>query len=202
MSLAEEITFVGNLLDAYSVEAFKMGVAAKNELSAGVPPAMHAGEVEPSGWVEWKMLPSTLQEADVAALEAEFGVRFPSLFRAYLLARHHLFKQVHSNRFDQLIFMTATPTGKPLKPLRDLLFAWRVLIDSQYVPFAQWGDGWGPMCFDAANLAEDGECPIMWFDHEVLIPLGEAKLRQRAAVLPFAQPLYDNSREFLLDVFG
>jgi hypothetical protein len=46
---------------------------------------MQVGEVNAAGWVERRVLPSTLTEAEVTAVEKEFGVQFPPLFRAYWL---------------------------------------------------------------------------------------------------------------------
>ena len=202
MAVAQDIAFVGQLIDAYAVDAWRMSVASEDPKDAGVPPEMQASEVNDEGWVEWRVLPSTLADADVTALENEFGVKFPPLFRAYLLARFQLFDQVKSRRYDQQIFMTDTPSRKPLKLLRDLIKAWRPLVDAGYTPFAQWGDGWGPMCFDSCEREADGECPVVWMDHELLIPLGSDKCGQRESVLPLAQPLYGSCREFLVDVFG
>jgi hypothetical protein len=200
MSLADDIAHIGALLDAFAETHDRTGVAAEDDESAGVPPSMQAGPVNADGWVKWRMLPSTLTEGDVAALEAAFGVAFPPLFRAWLLARFHLFDQVRSARHGQLIFMTAVPSGARLGPLRALLRAWHPLIGAGFAPFAEWGDGWGPMCFDVQQRADDGDCPIVWLDHERLVPLGAAS-RQRAAVVPLAQPLYGSFRELLADVF-
>ncbi len=202
MTVADDSAFVGQLLDTYAIDAWRMGVAAEDPADAGVPPEMQVGEVNTDGWVEWGVLPSTLKDADVGALEREFGVQLPPVFRAYLLSRFQLFDQVRSRRYDQQIFMTDTPAGKPLRPLRELMKAWRPLIDAGFVPFAQWGDGWGPMCFDAIQRQADGECPVVWMDHEALVPLGPEECRRREAAAPLAQPLYDSCREFLLDVFG
>lgn len=202
MSVAEDIVFVGQLLDAYSVDAYRMGVAMKPDKHLGIPPEMQVGEVDDEGYVIWQVLPSTLRQSEVTAVEKEFGVTFPPLFRAYLLARFHRFDQVKSRHYDQQIFMTDTPSVKPLKPLRDLLLAWRSLIDADFVPFAQWGDAWGPMCFDRATLDVNGDSPIVWMDHEALVKLNPKQFWQRESVLPLAQPLYGSCREFLLDVFG
>jgi hypothetical protein len=163
---------------------------------------MQIGEIDAHGWVEWQPLPSTLHDADVDALESDLGVQFPPLFRAYLLSRFHLFDQVKSRRYDQQIFMTHTPSRQPLKPLRDLMVAWRPLIDAGFIPIAEWGDGWGPMCFDTAQRDANGECPVVWMDHELLIPLGEEACRHRESVRPFVRRLYSSFREFLVDVFG
>ncbi len=202
MALADDIAFVGQLLDAYAAEASRIGIPAEDPDDHGVPPEMQVGDVHEEGWVEWRMLPSTLGEADVLALEHEFTVQFPPMFRAYLLARLHLFRQVRSRRYDQQIGMPHTPAGKPLGPLRSLMTAWRPLIDAGFTPFAEWGDGWGPMCFDDGERGADGDCPVVWMDHEELIELGPQTCQNREAVLPKVKPLYRSCRQFLTDVFG
>lgn len=202
MTLKDDVEFVAELLDAYAADAWRMGVVAEDPEDGGVPFAMQVGNVNDDGWVEWRVLPSTVSEEDVSTLETEFEVRFPPLFRAYLLARFHLFDQVRSRRYDHQILMTDTPAGKPLQPIRQHISAWEPLISAGFVPFAEWGDGYGPMCFDSANRAVEGECPVVWLDHERLVSLGAEKCRHREHVAPMAQPLYDSCRDFLVDVFG
>ena len=148
-----------------------MGVAAEGG-SSGVPPEMFDGDVNDEGWVAWRILPSTLPESDITQLESEYAVEFPPLFRAYLLACFQLFDQVHSTLPDQQIFNTDVPSNDPLGPIKRLVGAWRPLLTAQFVPFAEWGDGWGPMCFDTTRRLDDGDCPVVWMDHELLIPLG------------------------------
>lgn len=206
MGLAEDIAFVGRVIDEYAASvadpAVLMQVAADDpDQGKGVPPEMQAGEVDDEGWVEWKVIPSTLIEADVVAVEREFSVEFPPLFRAYLLARHHLFDQVRSRQYDQLIFMTGIPSRRPLRSLRDELRAWQPLTAAGFVPFAEWGDAWGPMCFDVAHRTADGDCPVVWMDHEGLVPLGPERFRVRTEVEPWVQSLYGSFREMLADVF-
>lgn len=140
--------------------------------------------------------------ADVSLLEADFGIRFPPWFREYLLAAFQLCDQVGSVKYDQLIMNPDVPSNDRLGPTREMIESWRPLIDSNYVPFAQWGDGWGPMCFDTAQRREDDDCPIVWMDHALVIPLGTDKLRQRAAVEPCVNTLYASYREYFFDVFG
>src|SRR5439155_13281080 len=180
--------FIDQLIDAYAVEADRRGVASKSPQDSGVPAAMQVGQVDAYGWVEWRVLPSTLTEAEVTELENKFGINLPPLFRAYLLARFHLFDQVTSHRYDQLILMTGTPAGKPLALLLHLVSAWGSLIDAGFIPFAEWGDGWGPMCFDTGRRAPDGDCPLVRMDHEILAYLSEEQCRTRKKVLPLAQP--------------
>lgn len=201
MSMDEDLVFVGKLLDKFAIHYYRMGVAASDPDGRGVPPEMQVGTVNDDGWVEWKVLPSTLTESDVSAVEDEFGIRLPPVFRAYLRARFQMFDQVCSGRYDQQIFMTDTPASRPLEPLRELLNAWKPLIPAGYISFAQWGDGWGPMCFDSLNRNADGDCPVVWMDHELFIPLGAEACGNRESVMPLVQPLYSSCREFLIDVF-
>lgn len=205
MAFADDNAWIGQLLDAYAAAAapeLRNGVASKSPYDSGVPAAMQVGQINAEGWVEWRVLPSTLTEAEITKLENKFGIHLPPVFRVYLLARFHLFDQVTSRRHDQLIQMTDTPAGKPLAPLLHLLSAWQPLIDAGFIPFAEWGDGWGPMCFDTDRRAQDGDCPIVWMDHEILASLTEQQCRMRKKVLPLAQPLYKTFRELLTDVFG
>lgn len=201
MMLSEDIAYVGRLIDAYAESCYRMHVAAVDSRGPGAPAEMHAGPVNAEGWVEWRVLPSTLTDAEVVAVEDDFGIHFPPLFRAYLLARFHLLDQVRSRRYDQQIFMPDVPSGRQLQPLRELLRAWQFLIAAELIPFAEWGDGWGPMCFDVQRRASDGDCPIVWLDHEQITPLGLDRVGDRQKVAAWMQPLYQSFREFLSDVF-
>ncbi|MDB5292524.1 MAG: hypothetical protein JWL69_3765 [Phycisphaerales bacterium] len=204
MSDPAEVERVGQLIDAYYQRADpidRCGVASTKPSDRGVPPEMWAGPVDADGWVDWKVLPSTLTSSDVAKLESEFGVAFPPLFQAYLMARFHCFDQVDSARHDELIMLPSLSARDPFRALRDLLKAWRVLIGAELIPFAEWGDGYGPMCFDIRRRRPDGDCPILWLDHEALAPLGQ-KAATRANLVRLEQPLYDSFAELLQDVFG
>jgi hypothetical protein len=197
-----DIEYVARLLDDYARGYRCFNVAAEDPEDGGVPPHMQVGAVNAQGWVEWQMLPSTLAEGDIDELEREFKVQLPPLYRAYLLARFHLFKQVHSAQHDQLILMPAIPSEQRLNPIRELMRMWQPLLDAEFVPFAQWGDGWGPMCFDTQQRRLDMDCPVVWMDHERLFTLGPEHCRMRALIVPLAQPLYASFSDFLRDVFA
>ena len=122
MALSDDIDDVQSTLKAYAGDYHRMGVASVDG-SGGVPPEMFDGDVDDEGWVAWKMLPSTLSLDDVVGLETEFTVEFPPLFRAYLLAGFQLFDQIHSSKYDQLIFNTDVPSNTPLEPIRRLIQA-------------------------------------------------------------------------------
>jgi len=199
-----EIERVGRLIDAYYAQAkpiLRKGVASQKSTDYGIPPEMFAGPISESGWVEWKLLPSTLKASDIEQLETEFGVKFPPSFQAYLLARHHCFDQMSSRRHEESIMLPDLPSRNPLRKLREELHGWRPLIAAGLIPFAEFGDGYGPICFDASRRSADGECPILWVDHEVIAPLGD-KASNREKIRPFEQPLYRSFNEMLQDLFG
>ncbi len=200
MTNQDHIQYIQSLLNNFYPQYYAMGVAGDETSSAGVPTEMQAGEIDDEGWVQWKILPPRITMDDVLELEASFKIVLPDLFRAYLMAACHLFDQIQSQKYNQLIFMTDVPSNNPLGPLKGILTGWQSLIGAGYIPFAQWGDGWGPMCFDDQQRT-DGDCPIVWMDHELLIPMGPEKCSERIHVTPLAQPLYASSKEFLDDVF-
>lgn len=200
MSLESDIQSIRTMLKEAHEQHWAMDVAADDASESGVPPEMQVGEINDEGWVEWKLLDSKISLRDVTDLEAEFQIQFPDFYRAYLLSACHLFDQVISAQYDQQIMMPAVPSTNPLGETRQTLKAWSNLIDAGLIPIAEWGDGWGPICFDTTKQ-EEGDYPLLWMDHEQIIPLGE-NMRDRDKLEPFMQPLWANSREFLEDIFG
>lgn len=200
----DKVDRIGRLIDDYYARAkpiLRKGVASRQPTDYGIPPEMFAGPISESGWVEWKVIPSTLKPSDIEQLETEFGVQFPPSFRAYLLARHHCFDQMSSRQHDELIQLPDLPSRDPLRKLREELTGWRPLIAAGLIPFAEFGDGYGPICFDTSGRSPDGECPILWLDHEVIAPMGD-KASDRAKIRRFEQPLYDSFEQMLQDLFG
>ncbi len=158
---------------------------------SGVPPAMFDGEVDAEGWVQWKMLPSTLTEDDVIKIEAILPGQFPPLFRAYLIVRFTMSIETSKVRLPSL------PCDNPFEDLLSELRAWSSLFASGYVAFAKDGNDAGPLCFDFQSRLSDGDCPIVLFDHEHLINLGEDLCAQREKVVPYAEPVFESFRELL-----
>ena len=200
MTLENDITQIRSMLEAFYNPEDAWGVALTKPSGKGVPTEMQVGPVNHEGWVQWKLLKPKITLNDLTKLEAQFDIKFPDYFAAFLLAACHLFDQVNSLKYDQLIFMPDVPSHEPLGPLQSILFNWQPLISASYIPFAEWGDGWGPMCFDTEHW-NNRDCPIVWMEHEKLAPLDEAACRNRKIIDSFAQPLYQNTREFIQDVF-
>ncbi|GHA09361.1 hypothetical protein GCM10008090_19200 [Arenicella chitinivorans] len=174
------------------------------DVAEGVPIDMRNGDVNEEGWVEWKLVPSTVIESDLMELETRYSFRMPPTLKCYLMSYCHLLDQVHSNKHDgQLIFMCACPSSNPLKELTELIDAWYPITKAGYMPFAQWGDGWGPMCLDLqSKSSEPRDYNIVWFDHEELIPLGQETCTSRQSIVSLAKPLYQSFSEFFYDVYA
>lgn len=201
--LAEEATaHIAGLIDRFAASCGPfVGIASGDDEDYGAPPEMQVSPVDPAGWVEWSVRPSVVTAADLRAIEMDHRFAIPSHLQGYLRSRSHLFDQVHSREHGQLVLLTPVPTRRPLQPFARLLEGWEPLLRAGYVPFAEWGDGWGPVCIDIGEAsAEVDDGPIVWFDHEVLFTLGE--VLSRGEVSPHAIPLHPSFLAFLEDVFG
>jgi hypothetical protein len=158
----------------------------------GVPPDMVDGEPNADAWVAWKMLPSTVTEADVAEVERPLPGPFPPLFRAYLTARHTLGMQG--------IGLPDLPSDGPLLGLQAALDGWKCLWSAGYVAFLDNAEGdTGPLCFDLFRRRLDGDCPVVLFDHERLINVGEAGCGHRREVEPLGRRLYISFKSMMED---
>lgn len=173
-------------------------------VSGAVPIEMRDGPVNEDGWVLWKPIKSNVSDEELMEIEEQYGFKFPPYFALYLKAYYQLLDQVFSNKYDgQLVMMPCCPSDQPLTQLKELIEAWNPLVKSGYIPFAQWGDGWGPICLDMQNPTSEGnDFAVIWFDHEQIIPLAEEGCKQRENIVRFSQPLYRSFKEFFYDIYA
>ncbi len=165
----------------------------------GIPLEMVIGEIE-DDYASWQMLPSTITAEQVAELEKQVGLDLPPLFKAYLQAKFHLFDQIHNGKY--LVLFPSIPSDYRLGNVSSQLLCWPQLLKIGYIPFAEYEDGYGPICFDTYNRGSDGDCPLVWIDHEELHALSEEDFSQREKVQPLEQKLHGSFREFVNDFFG
>lgn len=174
-------------------------------MAEDIPEDMIDGEINKEGWVQWKVLPSNLTLKDIQALENKYALVFPPYLASYLKASYHLLDQVQSKQYHgQQIMLPPCPSDNPLEPIITLIDAWSCLLPAGYLPFAEWGDGWGPMCLDlkASSQKTPDDYNIVWFDHDILITLGEEACSERANISEISKPLYDSFKAFFYDVFS
>ncbi len=189
--------FVERCLDNYVAKTRLVGVAKEPPFEredGGVPFAMFDGEVDGEGWVQWKMIDSTVTENDIVEIEKMLPGQFPPLFRAFLTTRFTMEIETPHVR------LPALPCDNPFGELFSTLRGWATLFSANYVAFAADGNDAGCLCFDFGNRLPDADCPIIIFDHEQLITLGEQLCGAREQTSPLAIPVYDSFRQLLESV--
>jgi hypothetical protein len=194
----EDARFISECLDAYAAAIGLIHVAKAppySPLEGGAPPAMWDDDVGPDGWVSWRMLPSTVTEDEIRALERTAEAEFPPLYRAFLTARFVMDLDVPGVR------LPALPSDAPLARVSAHIEAWSPLHRAGYIAFADDDNDTGPLCFDVRASRSGGDCPIVLFDHEQLVALGQPQLAERALVAPHALPYFDSFRHLLIRGF-
>ncbi|WP_133580200.1 hypothetical protein [Aureibacillus halotolerans] len=174
---------------------FLMSHPAKtDEDDFGVPVDMQDGEEDEEGWVRWKMIPSTVTVAQIRELERAHGlpVTVPPLYAAYFTTRFVMSVTLRYNHFG--IELPGVPSAHPLRDVHALWENGKSLIRESYIPFATYEDGAGPICWDMLQPREDGDYPVVWFDHEALT---EGERIRRSVLETLAQPLFPGFQEML-----
>jgi hypothetical protein len=129
-----------------------------------VPPEMLDPTVTPQdGWVGWKPVPSTVTDADLNSLEAEYRFRYPPLYRELLQTVHyfeltwigfHFVPHVVGLWRQELVRLYRACAGDRILGRGLLPFGSESSLDA------------GPACFDTRYRRPDGDCPIVFWDHE------------------------------------
>ncbi len=202
---------IGSLIDRFAstCDPFLLKEEpAESDDDSGVPANMQVGPLDEDGYALWKPMRSGVTLEDVAMLESQVGARLPEQFLAYLKARCHLFDQMHAAKYTEtpgnkrLVMIPPIPKTNPVSPTMEHIANWKPLLSAGYLPVAEWGDGWGPVCMDLQNAFNpELDAPLVWFDHEIIIPMGDEACRDRVRVSPHAQALHGSFREFIEDIF-
>ena len=130
-----------------------------------VPEPMRDASIPPSsGWTGWKPIPSTVTEADLEILEGETDLAFPPLYRDFLQYRHFIDLTEVGVRFKR---HACDDWWETLR--KGYFHSWprERILDIGLLPF---GDealmDAGPVCFDTRCRLADGDCPVVFWDHE------------------------------------
>jgi hypothetical protein len=194
-------------------------------VEGNVPEDMRIGSVDEDGWVEWKLIDSHLNNDDMIEYENMVNSSLPSLFKVFLKTYYFCdsftlqnpefirFKKSFESRdefyehysdyngfFAEITFLEL-PSENTLKKYKNLVLSWHPLLKAGYIPFAEWQDGQGPVCFDTKNRYKDDDFKIVWFDHEELFDLGEERCEIRDEVQPLANELFESFEELLEEMF-
>ena len=144
-----------------------------------LPESMRDSSITPSNdWIGWRPIPSSITDGELDTLEQETGLAFPLLYRDLLQYCH---------------FVSLTEIGVRFEP--HLCHNWREtlcrayfrswprerVLDVGLLPFGSEAlmDA-GPVCFDVRQLLADGDCPVVFWDHEWVGTDREVRLNDRA----------------------
>lgn len=132
---------------------------------ARLPEAMRDESIPPSNdWIGWKPVPSTVSDVDLDALEHETRRKFPPLYRDFL-------KYLHFVELDSFGFTFEPHMSHNWKEvLRESYFrGWprERILDVGLIPFGEEAQmDAGPTCFDTRRRLANGDCPVVFWDHE------------------------------------
>lgn len=119
-----------------------------------------------SGLYNWKAIPSRVKISDIKKLEKKIEHLFPPLYKDFLMHQHYIRLAEEGVRFPE-----HTPYNW-YKTLLNLYFnSWipERIIGVGLIPFGAesfWDAG--PVCFDTRKQMGDGDCPVVFWDHECI----------------------------------
>jgi hypothetical protein len=147
---------------------------------------MRRGTWQRGDWMDWKLVPSRLTEADILTLENELPFHLPPLFRAFLVTYYVLDMDFGDFRLPQL------PSDDPLVEVR----RWLLQPALWQIGYAQFGGGTfgDPLCFDLRSATPGGDYAVVAINHDGILPHENWQYRDR--VEPHAKPVAASFREF------
>lgn len=148
-----------------------------------VPEPMRDPTTPPKdGWQGWTPLASTVTAESLAAFEPEIDVSLPGPFRE-LLARAH-FLSLHA---PKLAFCSHPPEWQAAKHRQQSIELLAEDGETLASPEAlrlfvigEHRDDGGPICLDLGSTAPDGDCRVVFVDHETGERTGTRVLVRRA----------------------
>ncbi|MFA4135777.1 MULTISPECIES: SMI1/KNR4 family protein [unclassified Brevibacillus] len=124
-----------------------------------VPDVMKVADIDEE-WSRWKLVPSTVSQEDVAALEEEFGLNFPEWYKAFISTYYHYFDVIPEQGIDE-----------PFDRIKDMYNP--LLCKLGYLPFS-WDTEYGKIrCIDLQESPDEEKCGIYEIDHEILFEMDE-----------------------------
>lgn len=147
-----------------------------------------------SGSDTWKLVKSQLKDIEIEALEDEFKIKFPQIFKDYLSSYCYLFDELSGtidNFFGEVdkkvvMYIPTQPSDAPLKKFREILSGLSELIEFGYIPIGDFY-GWGPVCFDTLN-----DNKLVWLDHDEYY-----NCETREELEDLGEVLFDNFEEYM-----
>jgi hypothetical protein len=152
-------------IDEAFFDAYQSCCALTTVWTARTPEDMVAGEVDPDGWIAWRLVScdASVMKATLTALEREAGVHLPPSFRRWYGSRHTLDMDL------SVVRLPTNPSNDPAGPLRQRLLAAKAFARPReigLIPFGDEANDAGPLCFDPRAGGHPDSWPILYWDHD------------------------------------
>ena len=128
---------------------------------AGVPRAMWVDAPE-NGVVVWQPLPFVVSHEEACA-RAGLPTTTPAVVTAHLRTGLSHYIRDASSPDVPMFMLCPMPSDDPLGPWARMVEGWRPLVRHGLHPFAEYEDGWGPVCIDE-HVGD-----VVWLDHKRLL---------------------------------
>lgn len=163
----------------------------------GVPEDMIA-DAQPDGnhgeWRVWKLVPSTVTEHEIAALEADFALVFPEGVKAFLSTYHHLFEEPIGRNSTAKKFYGIKQAFNPH------------LAANGFLPLTWDKLHYFIRCIDLSLMPDEERCPVLEIDHETLFDL-QYQADERGEIIPkdilvqHMNAVAENLYDYLNDIY-
>ena len=139
-----------------------------------LPKEMIDSKIVPDNdWVGWKTIPSTVTDNDLDEIQKKIGLEFPPLYRVFL--KYQYFYDLT----EVGLCFCIHPINIWRFELKKLYQSWDTnrILGNGLIPFAsETNMDAGPVCFDTRKRLPDGDCPVVYWDHEWIGTKNEVNL--------------------------
>jgi cell wall assembly regulator SMI1 len=184
MTIEQQKQFIQDFFEKYYAK--QAAICETVLMLPDVPQLMLAeGADSNEEWNKWKLIPSTITEKDIAALENQLGVSLPNILKIFFTTYFHFFDY---------------PVGRHSidEPFEAIQNAWNpLLIKAGYLPFTWDKDGYFIRCIDLVNIPDENACKICQIDHEILFDFDEESEISREEIADKMEVIADNFLQYL-----
>lgn len=184
MTIEQQKQFIQDFFEKYYAK--QVAICETALMLPDVPQLMLAeGADSNEEWNKWKLIPSTITEKDIAALENQLGVSLPNILKIFFTTYFHFFDYpVGQHSIDE--------------PFEAIQNAWNpLLIKAGYLPFTWDKDGYFIRCIDLVNMPDENACKICQIDHEILFDFDEESEISREEIADKMEVIADNFLQYL-----
>lgn len=156
----DEFPYIADFYDAAASADF---ADLRRSPDPNMPVEMHDPKSIDSGdgWIGWRLIPSTVTDLELDELESTFGITYPPIYRAFLKIYHHYDLPSFGVRFSRNII------HRWKKDFEQDYTAYATVLEQGLLPIGEetFMDA-GAVCFDTRHPSPDGDCPVVFWDHE------------------------------------